>query len=775
MPEGKKLPAPAPVREEDSYSAKTHLHQPVQETATVAATAQPADAPEGALPSEVRPEIVTWDKLCEAIKASGRAYDTDMIEKAYNLANDAHKGVCRRSGEPYICHPLAVARLVLDLGMDPESTAAALLHDVVEDTPTTLDDLTAQFGSEVAQMVDGVTKLTKIQFSNIEELQAENLRKMLLAMSRDVRVMIIKLCDRLHNMRTGDAWPEQKRRDKARETMEVYAPIANRLGILNVKEELEDRSLHYLDPVGYEEISKMLSERAGEEFLARVSSVIELRLKESGIEGATIKRRVKSIYGIYRKTIMQNKSFDEIYDIYAVRIILDTLAECYSTLGLIHDMYHPLPNRFKDYISTPKPNGYQSLHTTVIGHEGIPFEVQIRTRAMDEQAEYGVAAHWKYKEGLGGHDKLDERLAWVSQLLENQRVSEDSGNLLHDLKSDLLPEEVFAFTPKGDVINLPTGATCIDFAYAIHSAVGNRMVGCKVNNRMVPIDHIVSTGEIIEVILGPADKGPSRDWLKIVRTSEAKSKIRNWFKKMRREENIQEGRDTLARELRREMIFIPDDELDEFIGSCCRRLRQNNAEELYAAIGYGGMTIANCLPKLKEEWTKLKATEERSEEDLPKVDLSKVHATDGVVVEGFDNTPIKFAKCCSPLPGDPIVGFITRGFGVSIHKQSCANAISSMKDPTNAPRWVKAYWADSVKDSYKAGLEIIALNRNELLQDVLAALADIRVPIYALNARQVENNCAVVSLTIGINNTEHLNRVVARLSKVKDVLKVTRS
>ena len=774
MPEGKKLPAPAPVREEDSYSAKTHLHQPVQETATVAATAQPADAPEGTLPSEVRPEIVTWDKLCEAIKASGRAYDTDMIEKAYNLANDAHKGVCRRSGEPYICHPLAVARLVLDLGMDSESIAAALLHDVVEDTPTTLDDLTAQFGSEVAQMVDGVTKLTKIQFSNIEELQAENLRKMLLAMSRDVRVMIIKLCDRLHNMRTGDAWPEQKRRDKARETMEVYAPIANRLGILNVKEELEDRSLHYLDPVGYEEISKMLSERAGEEFLARVSGVIELRLKESGIEGATIKRRVKSIYGIYRKTIMQNKSFDEIYDIYAVRVILDSLAECYSTLGLIHDMYHPLPNRFKDYISTPKPNGYQSLHTTVIGHEGIPFEVQIRTRAMDEQAEYGVAAHWKYKEGLGGHDKLDERLAWVSQLLENQRVSEDSGNLLHDLKSDLLPEEVFAFTPKGDVINLPTGATCIDFAYAIHSAVGNRMVGCKVNNRMVPIDHIVSTGEIIEVILGPADKGPSRDWLKIVRTSEAKSKIRNWFKKMRREENIQEGRDTLARELRREMIFIPDDELDEFIGSCCRRLRQNNAEELYAAIGYGGITIANCLPKLKEEWQKRKS-EEGKNEQLAKVDLSKVHATDGVVVEGFDNTPIKFAKCCSPLPGDPIVGFITRGFGVSIHKQSCANAISSMKDPTNAPRWVKAYWADSVKDSYKAGLEIIALNRNELLQDVLAALADIRVPIYALNARQVENNCAVVSLTIGINNTEHLNRVVARLSKVKDVLKVTRS
>ena len=774
MPEGKKNTAPAPVRDEDGYSAKTHLHQPVQETATVAATALLADAPEGALPSEVRPEIVTWEKLCEAIQASGKAYNMEMIQKAYELANNAHNGVCRRSGEPYICHPLAVARLVLDLGMDSESIAAALLHDVVEDTPTTLDDLKAAFGEEVALLVDGVTKLTKIQFSNIEELQAENLRKMLLAMSRDVRVMIIKLCDRLHNMRTGDAWPEQKRRDKARETMEVYAPIANRLGILNVKEELEDRSLHYLDPVGYAEISRMLSERSGEDFLIKVSGVIERRLVESGIEGATIKRRVKSIYGIYRKTIMQNKSFDEIYDIYAVRVILDSLAECYSTLGLIHDMYHPLPNRFKDYISTPKPNGYQSLHTTVIGHEGIPFEVQIRTRKMDEQAEYGVAAHWKYKEGREGHDKLDDRLAWVSQLLENQRLSEDSGNLLHDLKSDLLPEEVFAFTPKGDVINLPTGATCIDFAYAIHSAVGNRMVGCKVNNRMVPIDHVVSTGEIIEVILGPADKGPSRDWLKIVRTSEAKSKIRNWFKKMRREENIQEGRDTLARELRREMIFIPDDELDEFIGSCCRRLRQNNAEELYAAIGYGGITIANCLPKLKEEWQKRKS-EEGKNEQLARVDLSKVHATDGVVVEGFDNTPIKFAKCCSPLPGDPIVGFITRGFGVSIHKQSCVNAISSMKDPTNAPRWVKAYWADSVKDSYKAGLEIVALDRNELLRDVLSALADIRVPIYTMNARQVENNCAVVSLTIGINNTEHLNRVVARLSKVKDVLKVTRS
>ena len=771
MPEGKKTAAPAP--EQDSYTAKSHLQHQVREVGTVVATASPAEAVDYMVPSEARPEIITYDKLLEAIQASGRPYNMEMIEKAYRMADDAHKDVRRRSGEPYICHPLAVARLVLDLGMDSESIAAALLHDVVEDTPTTVDEVKSTFGADVALLVDGVTKLTKIQFSSIEEQQAENLRKMLLAMSQDVRVMIIKLCDRLHNMRTGDAWPEQKRRDKARETMEVYAPIANRLGILNIKEELEDRSLHYLDPVGYEEISKLLSERSGEEFLAGVSALIEKRLEESGIHGAAMKRRVKSIYGIYRKMFVQNKAFDEIYDVYAVRIILDTITECYSALGLIHDMYHPLPNRFKDYISTPKPNGYQSLHTTVIGHEGIPFEVQIRTRQMDEQAEYGVAAHWKYKEGLGGHDKLDERLAWVRQLLENQRVSEDSGNLLHDLKSDLLPEEVFAFTPKGDVINLPAGATCIDFAYAIHSAVGNRMVGCKVNNRMVPIDHVVATGEIIEVILGPADKGPSRDWLKIVKTSEAKSKIRNWFKKMRRDENIAEGRDALAKELRREGILIPDDGLDEFVGGCCRRMRQNSAEDLYAAIGYGGITIANCMPKFKEEYQKLKAAEAPVTE-LPKVDLRKVHSTDGVVVEGFDNTPIKFAKCCNPLPGDPIVGFITRGFGVSIHKANCANAVSSMKDPSNAPRWVKAYWADSVKESYKAGLEILALDRNDLLKDVLNALSDMRVPIYNMNARQAENY-GIVNLTIGINNTDHVDRVVARLGKIRDVLKVTRN
>ena len=775
MPEGKSMLDP--VKPEDSYSAKTHLHQAVSnppEVATVAATALPANAPEGALPSEVRPEIITWEKLVEAIQASGKAYNMEMIQKAYDLANTAHKGVCRRSGEPYICHPLAVARLVLDLGMDTESIAAALLHDVVEDTPTTLDDLKAAFGEEVALLVDGVTKLTKIQFSNIEELQAENLRKMLLAMSRDVRVMIIKLCDRLHNMRTGDAWPEQKRRDKARETMEVYAPIANRLGILNVKEELEDRSLHYLDPVGYNEISKMLSERAGEEFLASVSGVIEQRLEESGIEGATIKRRVKSIYGIYRKTIMQNKSFDEIYDIYAVRIILDTLAECYSTLGLIHDMYHPLPNRFKDYISTPKPNGYQSLHTTVIGREAIPFEVQIRTREMDRNAEYGIAAHWKYKAGItaASSDRLDERLAWVRQLLESQRSSIDATDLLSDIKSDLLPEEVFAFTPRGDVINLPAGATVIDFAYAIHSAVGNRMIGAKVNNRIVPIDHQVVTGEIIEIITGPENRGPSRDWLNIVKTSEAKNKIRNWFKKERRDENIAEGKDAFEKELRRNLMVIPPEQYDEFMSNLARRNHCNSVDEMYAAIGYGGLQLARILPKLKEEYTRLKATEPKP---LPTVDIKRVHSSDGVVVEGIDNCPIKFAKCCSPLPGDDIIGFVTRGFGVSIHKRDCANVQQSMKDPENAARWVKAYWADDAKEDYKATLELDCMDRANLLSDVALALGDMRVPIYSLSARAADQGRARMSLTVGIMNTVHLNNVVARLKKVKDVLTVTRN
>lgn len=719
---------------------------------------------------------VVYDDLKQMVLESGRPYDMEMLDKAYHLAERAHDGQFRRSGEPYICHPLHVAMLLVDLGMDTESLAAALMHDVVEDTSVTLDELESQFGADVAHMVDGVTKLTKIKFSSVEEQQAENLRKMLMAMSQDVRVMIIKLCDRLHNMRTGDAWPEQKRRDKALETMEVYAPIAHRLGISNIKEELEDRSLRYLDPVGYQNIKDLLAENGGREFVTNIAEVIRERLAENGMPEAIMKSRVKSVYGIYRKMFMQNRDFEEIYDVYAVRIILDTVAECYNALGVIHDMYHPLPNRFKDYISTPKPNGYQSLHTTVIGHEGIPFEVQIRTREMDQMAEYGVAAHWKYKAGIqsGGSDRLEERLAWVRQLLESQRENEDAGSLLQDIKGDLLPEEVFAFTPKGDVINLPAGATAIDFAYAIHSAVGNRMIGAKVNSRIVPIDHKVVTGEIIEIITGPADKGPSRDWLKIVTTSEARNKIRNWFKKERREENIQEGRAALEREMRRNLITVPDDKWDDFMAEIARRQRLNSADEMYAALGYGGLQISRLMGKIKDEYAKLKAGDEKAANLLADIPLKKYKGSDGVVVEGIDNCPVKFAKCCSPLPGDEIVGFITRGFGVSIHKKDCQNAQVSMTDPENKGRWVRAYWEDTKQENYKATLELTAMDRSGLVGDVAMALTDLRVPVYAMSARTVDNGRASMSLTIGIASTEHLNSVLAKLRRVKDVVSVMR-
>ena len=716
---------------------------------------------------------ITYEMLKQEMTASGRPYDFEMIDRAYQLAANAHEGQFRRSGEPYICHPLSVAEILVELGMDSESVTAALMHDVAEDTAVTIQEIRAKFGAEVALLVDGVTKLTQIRFSNVEDRQAENLRKMLLAMTQDVRVMIIKLCDRLHNMRTGDAWPEQKRRDKAKETMEVYAPIAHRLGMSAIKEELEDRSLHYLDPVGYEDIKKLLNEH-GDDFLHEVCHTIAAHLAENGIGKATIKHRVKSIYGIYRKMFVQQKDFEEIYDIYAVRIILDNVPECYTALGLIHDMYHPLPNRFKDYISTPKPNGYQSLHTTVIGREAIPFEVQIRTWDMDRNAEYGIAAHWKYKAGLGpgsSDNKLDERLAWVRQLLESQRSSVEAADLLSDIKSDLLPEEVFAFTPRGDVINRPAGATVIDFAYAIHSAVGNRMVGAKVNNRIVPIDHQVVTGEIIEIITGPENRGPSRDWLNLVKTSEAKNKIRNWFKKERREENIEEGRNAFEHEIRRNMMNIPADKQEEFLSSVARRSRCNSVEEMYAAIGYGGLQITRLLPKIKEEYQKLRESEPKP----VTVEIQRMHSSDGVVVEGIDNCPIKFAKCCTPLPGDEIVGFVTRGFGVSIHKKDCQNVRESMRHPENAARWVKAYWDDAVRENYKATLDLVCMDRANLVSDIALALGDMRVPIYSLTARSSEHGRARMSVTVGITNTEHLNNVVAKLKKVKDVISVTRN
>ena len=545
--------------------------------------------------------------LLDKIEKSGRAYEREKIMDAYRLAEGAHNGQCRVSGEPYISHPIAVATILVDLGMDSDCVVAALLHDVVEDTEIPLETIEKRFGAEVALLVNGVTKLGKISYTSREEQQAENVRKMLLAMAQDVRVIIIKLADRLHNMRTIAVMPEQKRRDKALETMEVYAPLAHRLGIRSVKEELEDISLRYLDPIAYQEIERMLDLKKGDrqKFLEKIKSKIRERLAPEFGQDVYIDGRVKSVYGIYRKMYIQGKSFEEIFDIYAVRVIVNTVFECYNVLGVIHDMFQPLPNRFKDYISTPKPNMYQSLHTTVIDKEAIPFEVQIRTWEMHHTAEYGIAAHWKYKVGISGKDKLEERLAWIRQLIENQKEADDVEDIVRSIKSDLAPEEVYVFTPKGSVISLPTGSTVIDFAYAIHTEVGNRMVGAKIDGRLVPLDTEVKTGQIIEIVTTNAkDHAPSRDWLKIAKTASAKTKIRNWYKKERREENIEQGRAELEREFRRNMIALPEGKMQEFLLSVARRQHFETVEDFLAAIGYGGVLLSKIMPRIRDEFVR---------------------------------------------------------------------------------------------------------------------------------------------------------------------------
>lgn len=701
--------------------------------------------------------------------------DVSRIQAAFRYADDAHLGQFRKSGEPYITHPLAVATILAEWHLDAATICAGLMHDVLEDTGVAKIEMAEQFGIEVTEIVDGVSKLDKLRFSSNEIAQAESFRKMLLAMSRDVRVILVKLADRLHNLRTLGVMRPEKRRRIATETLEIYVPIAHRLGLNTVFRELQELSFFNQHPLRYEVLRKNLIASRGKRraVLERILRETREVLPKHHIV-AQVQGRDKTIYGIYNRMRDTHASFSDVLDIYGFRVIVRTREECYLALCALHELYKPVHRRFKDFIAIPKANGYQSLHTTVIGREAIPFEVQIRTREMDRNAEYGIAAHWKYKAGItaASSDRLDERLAWVRQLLESQRSSIDATDLLSDIKSDLLPEEVFAFTPRGDVINLPAGATVIDFAYAIHSAVGNRMIGAKVNNRIVPIDHQVVTGEIIEIITGPENRGPSRDWLNIVKTSEAKNKIRNWFKKERRDENIAEGKDAFEKELRRNLMVIPPEQYDEFMSNLARRNHCNSVDEMYAAIGYGGLQLARILPKLKEEYTRLKATEPKP---LPTVDIKRVHSSDGVVVEGIDNCPIKFAKCCSPLPGDDIIGFVTRGFGVSIHKRDCANVQQSMKDPENAARWMKAYWADDAKEDYKATLELDCMDRANLLSDVALALGDMRVPIYSLSARAADQGRARMSLTVGIMNTVHLNNVVARLKKVKDVLTVTRN
>lgn len=720
------------------------------------------------------------DDLQRAIDRSGRVYDREKIMAAYQLANDAHNGQCRVSGEPYISHPIAVAIILVDLGMDSECIQAALLHDVVEDTDITSEAVEKQFGTDVALLVNGVTKLGKISFTSREEQQAENVRKMLLAMAQDVRVIIIKLADRLHNMRTIEVMPEQKRRDKALETMEVYAPLAHRLGIRAVKEELEDISLRYLDPVAYHEIESMLElKRADRQsFLEKIKDKIRERLAAE-YNDIYVDGRVKSVYGIYRKMYIQGKAFEEIFDIYAVRIIVDSVNECYNILGIIHDLFRPLPNRFKDYISTPKPNMYQSLHTTVIDKEAIPFEVQIRTWDMHHTAEYGIAAHWKYKAGVTGRDKLEERLAWIRQLIENQKEADDVEDIVRSIKSDLSPEEVFVFTPKGDVISLPVGSTVIDFAYAIHTEVGNRMVGAKIDGRIVALDTPVRTGQIIEVVTTNAkDHAPSRDWLKIVKTTEARNKIRNWYKKERREENIEQGRSELEKEFRRNMITLPDGKLPEFLLAIAKRQHFELADDFLAAIGYGGVLLSKIMPRIKETFIRMYRTDPHAAPSPAPVKQHRVRgASGGVIVEGLDSCLVKFARCCNPLPGDEIIGFVTRGFGVSIHKKDCPNVINSINDPNNAERWVRAEWAldQAKREHFKSTIEIVTDDRLGALADISVALSSMRISISTLMAREVKTGENVVTVTFTVSDIDQLNFIINNLKKIPGVERVTRS
>ena len=717
--------------------------------------------------------------LRDCLAKSEKNYDMALIDRAVQVACEAHAGQKRYSGGDYVCHPLRVAAILVELGMDNEAVVAAILHDVVEDTPVELDDLKRDFGDSVALLVDGVTKITKMPFSTKEEQQAENVRKMLLAMSQDIRVIIIKLADRLHNMRTNSGWDPQKQRDKARETLDIYAPIAHRLGIRAIKEELEDISLHLLDPMACQEIEDNLNMRSEERtaFLQDIQQRITERLAEYGLK-PYVSGRVKSINGIYRKMYIQGRNFDEIYDVYAIRVIVDTVNDCYNVLGIVHDMFHPLPNRFKDYISTPKSNMYQSLHTTVISTEKIPFEVQIRTWEMHHTAEYGIAAHWKYKLGIQKKDRLEDRLAWVRQFIENQKETDDAEEFVRSIKTDLSSDDVFVFTPRGKVVNLPAGSTVIDFAYAIHTEVGNRMVGAKVDGRIVPIDYQVKMGEIVEVLTTSAQNhGPSRDWLQLVKTSEARNKIRAWYKRERRDENIQKGREELEREISRNCIRFTESELQEFLEQQCKRQRCATVDDFYAAIGYGGILLSRLIPRMKEDYLKLVRSEPpKTPEEVAAQAAARPHRhhNGGVIIDNMDNCLVKFARCCNPVPGDDIIGFITRGYGVSVHKSDCVNVPKDMSHSPEAARWVHVTWEDSVREEFKAVLRVLATDRMQLLADVTAQLASMRVMIYGMQARESRGEGEIL-VTVGVNGLQHLQEVITRLKRIDGVTSVERS
>ena len=730
---------------------------------------------------------IEMTNLLKYLEESEKNYDLAKITLAYDYADKLHEGQMRLSGEPYISHPVAVARIVAELGLDTDSICAALLHDTVEDCAdkTNLETLAKMFGKDVALLVDGLTKIIQVQIADKEEAHIENIRKMLLAMNRDIRVIFIKLCDRLHNMRTLSAKKEDRQRAIALETMYIYAPLAHRLGIQRIKQELENISLYYLDNVGYQEVSEEIDKKFGRsgDFIDEAKSLLAEKLSENNIS-FMLEGRVKSVYSLYRKMYSQNKAFDEIYDFYAVRVIVETELECYTALGLVHEMFKSIPGRFKDYISTPKPNLYRSLHTTVIGNSGIPFEVQIRTRQMHEEAQYGIAAHWKYKSGERGNANIDEKLRWISQLLESDESTRDPDEFIHSFKTDIFHDETFVFTPKGDVISLPLGSTVIDFAYAIHSAVGNKMTGAKINGVIVPIDRIPGNGDIIEIITSNSSKGPSRDWLKIVKTGQARSKIRQWFKKESRAENIEVGKNEVEREIRRLYRSITDAEINDIVTVIAKKVSINNADDFYNTIGFGGLSLSRFMPKIKEEVEKLKAVDEpplTTEDELAKVKITNVSKRNrnhgGVIIDGETGYQVKFAKCCNPLPGDRIVGFVTRGFGVSVHKADCPNVIASRGNEDNLARWVRAEWeqVESVQSPvYEAMIQIIAEDGIGVLAGISMALADMKVSISQINTQPGKDDDMAINIVVGCRNVSHYDAIVSRLRSVPKVLSVRR-
>ncbi len=718
-----------------------------------------------------------YQELISKIKGHIPSVDEKRIHDAYDCATEAHEGQKRRDGSDYVTHPIAVAEIVADMELDTDSVVAALLHDCIEDTELGYDKIKAKFGKEVADIVEGVSKLTKMPYASKEEEQVESLRKMFLAMGKDIRVILIKIADRLHNMRTIEFHKPDKQREKALETMEVYAPLAHRLGMQKIKWELEDRSLRCLDPVGYAEITEELEKRSEErdEFMGQIKERLVNRLKEAEIDGY-VQSRVKHIYSIYRKMYGQHKTIDEVYDLYAMRVIVKTVADCYNVLGFIHDMYHPIPGRFKDYISTPKPNMYQSLHTTVIGREGIPFEVQIRTEEMHQTSEYGIAAHWKYKSGVGGKSSLEERLAWVRKLLENQEVEDE--DFVTSLKTDMFGDEVFVFTPNGDVVSLPSGSTPIDFAYSIHSAVGNRMVGAKVNGRIVQLDYKLQNGEIVEVITSGAGKGPSRDWLKIVKTGEARNKIKQWFKRECRDENIARGRNELDMMLKREGIILTEEEAERILLSVANRMSFHQIDEMYASLGYGGIKISRVVNRIKSEKQRTESPVQ-NEEEIIREQISAPQkpqtSNSGVIVPGVENCLVKFARCCTPIPGDSIIGFITRGYGVSVHRADCHNVANAMKESDDLSRWISVSWADDINDKFQTSLQISAKDRAGLILDIASVLSNIKISVLQMDARRLGDGYAIVNIVLSTNGKDQLEYVMNKLNGVEGIIDVKRS